>query len=171
MVCYQMKCVYFLKNKKYPTSYCFSNPKRNWTKITFNVIIIHEVYFYSEGRDVRVIKGVTCSTAYLAATAYSSHLNIKTTSPLPHGGDVNTDDNQKLPLVGARYSVYQALHQLRRRLSDVANHCNLSFCWWFFRLSNHVNVHVNESTEPFHRNAEITGFWTGEKLLFDWSCI
>ena len=71
---------------------------------------------------------LTCSTAYLAGTVYSSHLNIKTTSSLPHGGDVNTDDNQKCPSVEVKYSVYQIFHQLHKKLSDVANHCNFSFC-------------------------------------------
>ena len=40
---------------------------------------------------------ITCSTHYLAATLYFSHLNIKPTSPLLHGGGVNTEHNQKLP--------------------------------------------------------------------------
>ena len=36
---------------------------------------------------------LTCSTVYLAATAYFNYVSIKTTSSLPHGGDVNIDDN------------------------------------------------------------------------------
>ena len=43
----------------------------------------------------------------------------KPPSPLPHGGDVNIDDNQKLSSVGARYSVYQTLRQLCNKLFDV----------------------------------------------------
>ena len=45
---------------------------------------------------------LTWSTPYLAITPYSSHLNIKTTSPLPHGGDVDTDDIEDFLSVGTK---------------------------------------------------------------------
>ena len=71
---------------------------------------------------------LTCSTACLVVTAYSNHLNIKLPSSLLHGDDVNTDDNQKLPSVEIKYSIYQTLHQLYSKLFDVEAHRYFSSC-------------------------------------------
>ena len=37
---------------------------------------------------------ITYSTGSLAVTVYFNHFNIRTTSPLPHGGDVSTRYDQ-----------------------------------------------------------------------------
>lgn len=39
-------------------------------------------------------ENVTRSIYKIAAIASFSHFNIKTTSPLPHGGDFNIEDDQ-----------------------------------------------------------------------------
>lgn len=37
------------------------------------------------------------STHYLAVTACFRYLNVKTTSPVPNGGDVNVENDQTFP--------------------------------------------------------------------------
>ena len=109
-------------------------------KQTTNKLIVFIKFWIS---NITKNKRLTCFTVCLVATAYSSYLGIKLSSSLPHDGDVNTDDNQKLLSVETKYSVNQAPHQLYSKLSDVKTHRYFSFCWWFFQLWNHVNVHVN----------------------------
>lgn len=44
---------------------------------------------------------------------FGYRLDIKITSSLPHGGDVNIDHNQNSSSIGIRYSIYQTSHDVR----------------------------------------------------------
>ena len=134
--------------------------------------LLNDLFIHNLKMKLIIDFSVTCFTPSRTFNLFWSHLNIKSTSPLPHGDDVKCwRQSESFVWSGLNNQYFELFIKCAAGYLSLQSSHYLSFWWYFFDFSNvsarehrravtsawwaGANRANRKNTKPFHRNVEI----------------